>query len=56
MATFTRKFGDIREAALANVTAKITSKPASAAEHPILSRILASVFDTEKGPQEFAIS
>jgi len=54
--TFTRKFGDIREAGAGKRDReKLHLKPASAAEILYYRGILArAFFDTEKGPQEFA--
>ena len=54
--TFTRKFGDIREAGAGKRDReKLHLKPASAAEVLYYRGILArAFFDTEKGPQEFA--
>ena len=54
--TFTRKFGDIREAGAGKRDReKLHLKPASAAEILYYRGLLArAFFDTEKGPQEFA--
>ena len=54
--TFTRKFGDIREAGAGKRDReKFHLKPASAAEILYYRGLLArAFFDTEKGPQEFA--
>jgi hypothetical protein len=54
--TFTRKFGDIREAGAGKRDReKLHLKPASAAEVLYYRGLLArAFFDTEKGPQEFA--
>lgn len=54
--TFTRKFGDIREAGAGKRDReKLHLKPASAAEVLYYRGMLArAFFDTEKGPQEFA--
>ena len=54
--TFTRKFGDIREAGAGKRDReKLHLKPASAAEILYYRGFLArAFFDTEKGPQEFA--
>ena len=54
--TFTRKFGDIRQAGAGKRDReKLHLKPASAAEILYYRGLLArAFFDTEKGPQEFA--
>ncbi|HVF25577.1 MAG TPA: hypothetical protein VNA23_06790, partial [Anaerolineales bacterium] len=54
--TFTRRFGDIREAGAGKRDReKLHLKPASAAETLYYRGLLArAFFDTEKGPQEFA--
>lgn len=54
--TFTRKYGDIREAGAGKRDReKIHLKPASAAETLYYRGLLArAFFDTQKGPQEFA--
>ena len=54
--TFTRKYGDIREAGAGKRDReKLYRKPASAAEILYYRGLLArAFFDTQKGPQEFA--